>query len=166
MSKLDSEILRDIGAVARSIQSISDIQFRQLRLQKGQFIFLTRICEFPGINLIDLSNLLRVDKTTTTKAVQKLIQADYIRKEQDVSDQRVWRLYPKELALRSYVQVIAAENRYIAQCFQGFSNQEKKEASKLLARMRENIECEWKRLKKNAVAVDRKTKSKADKGEE
>ncbi len=164
MSKLDSEILRDIGAVARSIQSISDIQFRQLRLQKGQFIFLTRICEFPGINLIDLSNLLRVDKTTTTKAVQKLIEAEYIRKEQDVSDQRVWRLYPEDLALQSYVQVIAAENQYIAHCFQGFSSQEKKDAGNLLARMRDNIECEWKRLKKSTAAADCKTGNKTDKG--
>ena len=156
MKKLDSEILRDIGAVARSIQSISDIQFRQLRLQKGQFIFLTRICEIPGINLIDLSNLLRVDKTTTTKAVQKLIEAGYIRKEQDISDQRVWRLYPEEPALHSYTQVIAAENQYIFHCFQGFSAQEKKAVSILMSRMRDNIECEWKRLKKSSVAADRK----------
>ena len=88
MSNLNSEILRDIGAVSRSVQAISDIHFRRLNLQKGQFIFLTRICEHPGINLIELSLLLRVDKTTTTKAVQKLIEVNYVQKERNESDQR------------------------------------------------------------------------------
>ena len=59
--------------LARSIQSISDVKFKEFNLQRGQFIFLTRVCENPGFNQIDLSNLLKVDKTTTTKAIQKLI---------------------------------------------------------------------------------------------
>lgn len=32
--------------------------------------------------------MLKVDKTTTTKAVQKLIELGYINKEQDESDKR------------------------------------------------------------------------------
>ena len=151
MKKLDSEILRDIGAVARSIQSISDIMFRQLHLQKGQFIFLTRICEHSGINLIELSYLLRVDKTTTTKAVQKLIEAGYVRKERDGTDQRAWRLFPAEQANQCYARVIAAENRFIAQCFDGFKPVERAVVSELVARMRDNIECEWKRQKRSSV---------------
>ena len=148
MSNLDSEILRSIGAVARSIQSISDIQFRALHLQKGQFVFLTRICECPGINLVTLSNLLRVDKTTTTKVIQKLIEVEYVRKERDESDQRSWRVFPTERALHSYTQVIAAENQFIAYCFKGFTLHEKNEVGKLVARMQDNIGCEWKHLKK------------------
>jgi DNA-binding MarR family transcriptional regulator len=147
MSNLDSEILRDIGAVSRSVQAISDIHFRRLNLQKGQFIFLTRICEHPGINLIELSLLLRVDKTTTTKAVQKLIEVNYVQKERHESDQRAWRLFPTENALRSYTEVIAAENQLIGYCFNGFTDCEKSEASHLLARMRDNISHEWKSQK-------------------
>ena len=160
MRELDSEILRDVGAVARSIQSISDIQFRQLRLQKGQFIFLTRICENPGKNLMELSQLLRVDKTTTTKAIQKLLKAGYIRKTQDENDQRMWRLYPAAKALKSYQQVIAAENNYIRQCFQKFTPQEKKSVCALMVRMRDNIETEWKRLKKTPPIKKKRTAAK------
>lgn len=147
MSNLDSEILRDIGAVARSVQAISDIHFRRLNLQKGQFIFLTRICEHPGINLIELSLLLRVDKTTTTKAVQKFIEANYVQKERHEYDQRAWRLFPTEKALRSYTEVIAAENQLIGYCFNGFTDSEKSEVSHLLSRMRDNISHEWKSQK-------------------
>jgi DNA-binding MarR family transcriptional regulator len=158
MKKLDSEILRDIGAVARSVQSISDILFRQFHLQKGQFIFLTRICETRGISLIELSNLLRVDKATSTKAVQKLIQAQYVIKERDESDQRIWRLFPTEQALQCYEQVIAAENHFIAQCFSDFTLREKTVVSELVARMRDNIEHEWKRQKKAPFANKEKLK--------
>ena len=34
-------------------------------------MFLTRVCENPGINFVDLSNMIKVDKTKTTKVVKK-----------------------------------------------------------------------------------------------
>jgi DNA-binding MarR family transcriptional regulator len=147
MAILKNEILREVGAVARSIQSISDISFRKLNLQKGQFIFLTRICEHPGTNLIDLSHILRVDKTTTTKAVQKLITEGYVQKERDSADQRMWHLYPSAKALEVYSLVIGEENRYIDVCFSGLSAHEEIEVQRLLKKMSENIEAEWKFIK-------------------
>jgi len=94
ISGLKNEILREVGAVARCIQSISDIKYREIKLQRGQFIFLTRICEHPGINLIELSGLLKVDKTSTTKAIQKLLAEGYVLRERDGTDKRMWRLVP------------------------------------------------------------------------
>ncbi|MDC9507572.1 MarR family winged helix-turn-helix transcriptional regulator, partial [Clostridioides difficile] len=88
IEKLTNDILRKIGSLSRAIHSISDIKYKELKLQKGQFTFLTRICENPGINFVDLSNMLKVDKTTTTKAVQKLIEAGYVDKRQDETDKR------------------------------------------------------------------------------
>lgn len=144
---LTSEILREIGALARSVHSINDIRLRELHLQKGQFIFLTRICENPGIHLIALSDLLRVDKTTTTKAVQKLIRQGYVQKERDPADQRIWRLYPTNLALDAYTQVIAEENRCLSICHQRLSPQEQDTVYRLIVHMRENIEQDWKNSK-------------------
>ncbi|WP_231881943.1 MarR family winged helix-turn-helix transcriptional regulator [Anaerosporomusa subterranea] len=145
---LQNEILREVGAVARSIHSISDIKFRKLNLQKGQFIFLTRICENPGINLIDLSNMLRVDKTTTTKTIQKLVEEGYVLRERSLADKRMWHLFPSDTALKTYRFVIDEENRCIEVCFSNFSSDERAEAYRLLKKMRENIEAEWKIVKK------------------
>ncbi|MCT8976655.1 MarR family transcriptional regulator [Clostridium sp. CX1] len=133
--------------LSRCIHSISDIKFKEINLQKGQFIFLTRICENPGINQIDLSTLLKVDKTTTTKAIQKLIEADYIDKKRDDIDKRMWRLYPKEKGLDIYSFIIDEENRNIKVCFQNFSKEEKELACQLVKKMRENIENDWKEIK-------------------
>jgi DNA-binding MarR family transcriptional regulator len=147
MNTIKSNILREIGTVARSIQSISDIIFREINLQRGQFIFLTRICEQPGINLIDLSNVLKVDKTTTTKAVQKLLEEGYVHRVRDTVDKRVWHLYPTDKATNIYPYIIDEENNNIDVCFYGFSQEEQAITYRLLQRMGENIEQRWKNLK-------------------
>ena len=143
MSELKNPILREVGALARCIQSISDIKYRELNLQRGQFIYLTRVCENPGINQIDLSHLLKVDKTTTTKAVQKLLAEDYVRRERDTNDKRIWHLFPTEKALAVYPLIIEEENRYIDLCFSGFSAEERAAVVALTGRMRRNIEEYW-----------------------
>ena len=140
-------ILREIGALSRCVHAISDAKFKKLQLQKGQFIFLTRICEHPGLNQIDLSNLLKVDKTTTAKAVQKLIEHGYIHKVKDSVDQRMWRLHPLEKGLATYRLVIAEENRNIAICFAGLSAADQQTVGRLIRMMRENLETDWSELK-------------------
>lgn len=145
----DSPVLREIGAISRCIQTANDVRFRLYGLQKGQFVFLTRICENPGINQIDLSNLLKVDKTTTTKAVQRLTEAGLVEKNRDEADKRMWRLYPKPKALGLYPLIIEEENRNIAICLSGLSDDEKQIVSGLLRVMRENIEKERKPEKKS-----------------
>lgn len=147
ITKVDNYILREIGMVSRCIHTISDIKFRELDLQKGQFIFLTRVCEHPGINQIDLSNLLKVDKTTTTKAIQKLIDLGYIRKTRDALDKRMWRLFAEKKGLQIYPLVIEEENRNIDVCLTSFTEDEKEIVHQLVKRMRQNIENSWKELK-------------------
>lgn len=56
------KVLRFVGALYRSINSKADSKYKQFNLQKGQYMFITRVCENPGINFMDLSNMLKVDK--------------------------------------------------------------------------------------------------------
>lgn len=139
--------------LARCIQSISDIKFREIKLQRGQFIFLTRICEYPGINLIDLSNILKVDKATTTKAVQKLMKENYVLRERNDADKRGWHLFPAVKAQAVYQYIIQEENRNIEVCFTGLGTEERDTVYKLLRRMRENIEQDWKEMKNHKEEV-------------
>nr|WP_248484786.1 MarR family transcriptional regulator [Tepidibacter aestuarii] len=123
------------------------MKFKKLNLQKGQFIFLTRICENPGISLMQLSILLKVDKTTTTKVIQKLMNEGYINKEKDEVDKRIYRLFPTEKVLNIYNSVIEEENRNIEICFKGFTDEEKSVVYELIKKMKENIEANWHELK-------------------
>ncbi len=148
MINIENFILREIGTIARSIQSISDIKYKNINLQKGQFIFLCRVCENPGINQIDLSNLLKVDKTTTTKVIQKLILAGYIEKKEDVSDKRMWRLFPLQKALDAYTYIIEEETKCNQAYYNDLNDEEKELIYSLLKRLNKNIEYDWINTKK------------------
>lgn len=148
MINIENFILREIGTIARSIQAISDIKYKNINLQKGQFIFLCRVCENPGINQIDLSNLLKVDKTTTTKVIQKLILAGYIEKKEDVSDKRMWRLFPLQKALDAYTYIIEEETKCNQAYYNDLNDEEKELIYSLLKRLSKNIEYDWINTKK------------------
>ena len=158
--KLECDVLRNIGAIARCIQTMNDGKLKRLNLERGQFVFLTRVCENEGINPIDLSNLLKVDKATTTKAIQKLEEKGIIEKRRDGTDRRMWRLYPRRAAIDTYAFLIVEENENIAACFAGFTEAEKRAACELIERMEKNMERKWEDFKNGPVPG-----SKAEGGE-
>ncbi|WP_304341559.1 MarR family winged helix-turn-helix transcriptional regulator [Metaclostridioides mangenotii] len=147
IAELKNKILRAVGALSRTINTLNDNKYKKFNIQKGQYIFLTRVCENPGINLIQLTSTLKIDKTTTTKATQKLIKENYITKKIDTDDKRISRLYPTEKALEIYNVIIAEENRSIDICFKDFSENEKILVYQLVKKMQENIESDWYELK-------------------
>lgn len=143
MRTSEFKVLRFVGALYRSINSKADSKYKQFNLQKGQYMFITRVCENPGINFMDLSNMLKVDKTTTTKAVKKLIDIGYLNKQQDENDKREYKLTPTKKALDVYEFIIREESKQFEISFKGFSEEEKKTATELIKRMSENIEEYW-----------------------
>lgn len=147
MNNLEYQTLRYVGALSRAINSTSDWKYKKFGLKKGQYLFITRICENPGINFAELSNMLKVDKTTTTKAVQKLMELGYINKEQDKKDKRGYKLKPTEKALEVYDFIMNEEAKQLKISFEGFSEEEKEIATKLIKKMSQNIEEYWKEYK-------------------
>lgn len=137
---LKSTVLRKVGTISRIVAYTSDIQFKKYDLQKGQYIYVVRVCEHPGLNLMELTQMLNVDKSTTTKAVQKLEKAGYVLKQHPEGNLKNIALFPTEKAKRVYKNVIAEENRAIDCAFNVFSEEEKKQALGFLERMCVNIE--------------------------
>lgn len=65
-------ILREIGMIARALDSISNIEFKEYDLTKGQYLYLVRVCEKPGIIQEKLAEMIKVDRTTAARAIKKL----------------------------------------------------------------------------------------------
>ena len=145
--ELKNEVLREVGALGRCVQSVCDAKFRSLQLQRGQFIFLARICEMPGIHPQQLALLLKVDKATVTKAVQKLMAAGYIRREANPEDQRSCCLYPEGKGSAAYEEILAEENVNVDCCLQGLSAEEADQVVRILQKMNKNMEDRWKLIK-------------------
>ncbi|MCT4584543.1 MAG: MarR family transcriptional regulator [Peptostreptococcaceae bacterium] len=147
MVELKHEILRKIGELTRTIHAIVEPKFKEYGLKRGQFLYISRICENEGINQNELSNLLKVDKTRSAKTIKKLIEEDFITKIRDENDARAFLLYPNKKGKEIYKKVIAEENRQIDICFEGFQENDKKIILSLISKMTENIEKDWNKLK-------------------
>lgn len=137
---LKNNILRKIGTISRIVASKSDVKFKKYNLQKGQHIFLVRVCEHPGCNLMELTKMLNVDKSTTTKAIQKLEKTGYIIKIHPKNNQKVLLLFPTEQAIAVYEHIIDEENIRAELCFKDFTQKEQQQAIHYLERMCQNME--------------------------
>lgn len=73
-----NDILREIGMIARALDSISNIEFKDLDLTRGQYLYLVRIYENPGIIQEKLAEMIKVDRTTAARAIKKLEMQGFI----------------------------------------------------------------------------------------
>lgn len=142
-NQLTNTVLRDIDTLIREIHALYESKFKHYDLQRGQFIFLTRVYENPGISLRNLSYELKMDKTTITRAIQKLIDSKYIYKQQDTSDKRIWHLYASEKSKQIYSEIITEKNRVTSICFKGVSADESAIFKKIVNTISSNISNEW-----------------------
>lgn len=142
------EILREIGMIARALDSISNIEFQEYDLTKGQYLYLVRICENPGIIQGKLAELIKVDRTTTAHAIKKLERNGLIEKREDEHNKKIKKLFATEKGENIY-PYIKRENDYSnSVALEGFSESEIDTVFHLLQRVRKNVEKDWELVKK------------------
>lgn len=140
-------ILREIGAIERCFESIANIEFKQYGVSKNQYIYLVRICENPGIIQERILYLLKVDRSTASRAIEKLRQEGFIYKEKNPDNKKNLALYPTEKGEAMY-KILKREDDYSnAIAIQGFSLEEQAILLELLQRIRRNVEPEWELVK-------------------
>lgn len=142
------EILREIGMIARALDSISNIEFKEYDLTRGQYLYLVRICENPGIIQEKLAEMIKVDRTTAAHAIKKLEINGFIEKKGDKHNKKIKKLFPTEKGKNVY-PFIKRENDYSnIVALEGFSEREAETIFNLLQRVRKNIEKDWEFVKK------------------
>lgn len=143
-----NEILREIGMIARALDSISNIEFKEFDLTKGQYLYLVRICENPGIIQEQLVEMIKVDRSTATRAIQKLELNAFIEKKEDPINKKIKRLFPTVKGETVY-PFIKKEHDYSNRvALGGFSKKEEDMTFDLLQRIRKNVEKDWDFVKK------------------
>ncbi|OAS85377.1 MULTISPECIES: MarR family winged helix-turn-helix transcriptional regulator [Metabacillus] len=142
------EILREIGMIARALDSISNIEFKEYDLTKGQYLYLVRICENPGIIQEKLAEMIKVDRTTAARAIKKLEINGFIEKKEDKHNKKIKKLFPTEKG-KNVHPFIKRENDYSnSVALEGLSEKEEEAIFNLLQRVRKNIEKDWEFVKK------------------
>ena len=141
-------VLREIGIIARALDSIANIEFRDIELARGQYLYLVRIAENPGIIQEELSELLKVDRSTVARSVKKLEAKGLVHQKaaKDNKKNKEWFVTEKGEKLYPF---ILDENDYSEETsLQGFSQAEVQALEKMLVRVRENITGDWEAVKK------------------
>ena len=143
-----AEILREIGMIARALDSIANIEFKEYDLTRGQYLYLIRICENPGIIQEKLAEMIKVDRTTASRAIKKLEANGFIEKRADAANRKIKRIRPTEKG-KAIAPNISRENEHSERvALQGLSEEEATVLSGLLQTVRKNVEGDWEYVKK------------------
>ena len=141
-------ILREIGMIARALDSIANIEFKEYDLTRGQYLYLIRICENPGIIQEKLADMIKVDRTTASRAIKKLEASGFIEKKADAANRKIKRIFPTEKGKEVFPS-ISKENEHSERvALQGLSEEESVLLIGLLQRVRKNVEGDWEYVKK------------------
>lgn len=145
------EILREIGMISRCCTTISDIEFKEINLSKGQYLYLVRIYENPGIIQDKVASLLKVDRSTAAKSIKKLVEHGLVKKEKDEHNKKELKLYCTEKGAELY-PFLQREEEYSTEVITENITQDEIETTlKTLYKMRINIEKEWENMKKGII---------------
>mgnify|MGYP004584750205 CR=1 FL=1 len=137
------DVLRDVGTIARALDSIANIEFKDLSLTKGQYLYLVRIYENEGIIPERLAELIKVDRTTLSRAIKKLEGNGFIEKKLDSQNKKIKHLYTTDKG-KDVAIFILRENEYSNKvALKSFSKEEIALMHKLLSKMKKNIELDW-----------------------
>lgn len=94
----ETNFLIELSVLYRNVQKYFDKILQEFDIGSGQLLFLLCVYEQQGITMQDVTRISEVDKGTTTKSIQRLIEQNYIDVVVDENDRRVKRLYPTSRA--------------------------------------------------------------------
>lgn len=108
----NENFLLNISVLWRNMQKYFDRVLQPYDIGSGQIIFLTFINEHEGCTMQDVTNVCEVDKGTTTKSINRLIEQGYVQARQDEHDRRSKRLFTTKEA----TEVMNAIYKYRNEC--------------------------------------------------
>ncbi|MGK0552056.1 MarR family winged helix-turn-helix transcriptional regulator [Enterococcus faecalis] len=147
------KILREIGVISRALDSIANIEFKECNLAKGQYLYLVRIVEQPGMIQEQLADLIKVDKTTASRAIKKLAAKGLIEQRTDTANKKIKKLYPTTIGI-AVNEFILKEHRYSEKiATKGLSAEEVEVLAYLLTKVRKNIDKDWHFIKKGQTRI-------------
>ena len=93
----------------------------------------------PGSKQIALAERLDMEPITLSRIIDKLEQADLVRRVADPTDRRAWRLELTDKACPLHAQLMTLAGEVSLDAFAGFAPEEIDQARALLARIRANL---------------------------
>ncbi|GMA07906.1 transcriptional regulator [Tetragenococcus halophilus subsp. flandriensis] len=138
-----TQILREIGNIGRALDYISNIEFKDIHLNKGKYLYLSRICENPGIINDNLAKLVKNDRTAVAKTVKRLEQEQLILKKADSTNKKIRHLFVTQKGKKLYNYLQREEKYSSKQALANLSLKEQKQLLNLLKIVSSNVSYDW-----------------------
>lgn len=87
-------IIEEIKVIARCLDALSNILYKEFQLSKGQYLYLIQICEHPGMIQEKIAEVIKVDRTTAARAIKKLEINELIKRVGDRENRKIKKLFP------------------------------------------------------------------------
>jgi DNA-binding MarR family transcriptional regulator len=102
-----------LNDVARLMRTVYDRRVKSLGLTRSQWWVLNHLYRNDGVTQTELADLLEIEKPTLGRLLDRLEAKGWVRRADDASDRRAWRVYltdEVEPAMRE-LRAVAAELR-------------------------------------------------------
>lgn len=138
MKSDDYSIARWISVLYRYGQSYINKKLEPYNIGSGQYIFLFALYEHDGVSQEELSDHLRIDKTTTAKAIKRLEEEGYVTRSIDSNDKRAYKVFVTQKALDIKTVAQNAHRDWRDILSSGLSEEDKDIVVQLFEKMAEN----------------------------
>jgi len=139
-SSKEESLGRWISVIHRYGHSYLEKQCGALDISHGHVAFLVGLYYRDDLSQEELSEARGLDKTTTARAIKKLLERGYVSISPDPADKRIHRLHLTAKGRDAAPKIIEFLKRWTAILSQGFSRDEKKILLGSLKRMAENAQ--------------------------
>ncbi|WP_461213623.1 MarR family winged helix-turn-helix transcriptional regulator [Lacticaseibacillus sp. GG6-2] len=129
------DVIREIGAITRTIQTESNATFRPVGLDNNRFIYVIRVCERPGMYLGAVADGIQIDRTTAFRTVKKLVADGWLTLREDPDDKRLRRVFPTAKATAIYPRLHAFEQANSDHLLANLTDAEQKRLTALMQKL-------------------------------
>lgn len=129
----------EVVETAHAIRRDFDRRAAVLGSTRAQWRVLAKLSRRDGQKQIELAEAVDVEPITLSRMVDRLQEAGYVERRQDDADRRVWRIHLTDKARPILEELEALSDIFHADMLAGVSPEDRAAASRVLARVRENL---------------------------
>jgi MarR family transcriptional regulator for hemolysin len=129
----------EIAETAHALRRAFDRRASTLGVTRAQWKVLFRLSRTPGLRQVELADILDVEPITLCRIVDRLEEAQLVRRLRDPADRRAWRLEVTAEAQPLVAKLHGLAEELMGEAFAGLSPNELEVMRTKLAKIRENI---------------------------
>lgn len=138
MNKKIATLIKLNSNIYRCTQAYMDKKLEKFELTMGTYPYIMVLNRKPGISQNEISKELNVDKAMSARTIKKLIELEYISKEENKDDIRAYKLYITEKGKIVIPEIVKIVNEWSSVIVEGSSDKETETAIEFLESALEN----------------------------